>query len=110
MRFASLLSGGFTTLAVMNPPEKKLANRTIRTILFEISFDLQFQDEEDITERIAAPESGGMANGNIEIETVFGPKIRRRKKKMETRLLKEILSDFSFTKRKGKTDFHGSLF
>ena len=71
---------------------------------------LWFTDEEDITERIAAPESGGMANGNIEIETVFGPKIRRRKKKMETRLLKEILSDFSFTKRKGKTDFHGSLF
>ena len=78
--------------------------------MFEISFHLHFQDEEDITERIAAPESGGMANGNIEIETVFGPKIRRRKKKMETRLLKEILSDFSFTKRKGKTDFHGSLF
>ena len=75
--------------------------------LFEISFNLQFQDEEDITERIAAPESGGISNGNIEIETVFGPKIRRRKKKMETRLLKEILSDFSFTKRnKGKTDFH----
>ena len=28
MRFASLLSGGFTTMAVINPPEKKLANRT----------------------------------------------------------------------------------
>ena len=28
VRFASLLSGGFTTMAVINPPEKKLANRT----------------------------------------------------------------------------------
>ena len=28
VRFASLLSGGFTTMAVMNPPESKLAKRT----------------------------------------------------------------------------------
>ena len=28
MRFASLLSSGFTTMAVINPPEKKLENRT----------------------------------------------------------------------------------
>ena len=28
MGFASFLSGGFTTMAVINPPEKKLANRT----------------------------------------------------------------------------------
>ena len=28
VRFASFLSGGFTTVAVINPPEKKLANRT----------------------------------------------------------------------------------
>ena len=28
MRFASFLSGGFTTGAVINPPERKLAKRT----------------------------------------------------------------------------------
>ena len=28
VRFASLLSDGFTTMAVINPPEEKLANRT----------------------------------------------------------------------------------
>ena len=28
VHFASLLSGGSTTMAVINPPEKKLANRT----------------------------------------------------------------------------------
>ena len=28
MHFASFLSGGFTTMAVINPPEKKLAKRT----------------------------------------------------------------------------------
>ena len=28
VRFASFLSGIFTTVAVMNPPEKKLENRT----------------------------------------------------------------------------------
>ena len=28
MRFASFLSGGFTTMAVINPPESKLAKRT----------------------------------------------------------------------------------
>jgi hypothetical protein len=28
VRFASLLSGGFTTMAVINPPEKKLAKLT----------------------------------------------------------------------------------
>jgi hypothetical protein len=28
VRFASLLSGGFTTMAVINPPERKLAKRT----------------------------------------------------------------------------------
>ena len=28
MRFASFLSGGFTTMTVINPPEKKLGKRT----------------------------------------------------------------------------------
>ena len=28
MRFASFLSGGFTTMAVINPPESELAKRT----------------------------------------------------------------------------------
>ena len=28
MRFASLLSGGFSTAIVVNPPERKLAKRT----------------------------------------------------------------------------------
>ena len=28
MRFASFLSGGFTAMAVMNPPEKKIEKRT----------------------------------------------------------------------------------
>ena len=28
VHFASFLSGGFTTMAVINPPEKNLANRT----------------------------------------------------------------------------------
>ena len=28
VRFASFLSGGFTTMTVMNPPEKKLEKRT----------------------------------------------------------------------------------
>ena len=28
VRFASLLSGGFTTMVVINPPERKLAKRT----------------------------------------------------------------------------------
>ena len=28
VRFASFLSGGFTTMTVINPPEKKLAKRT----------------------------------------------------------------------------------
>ena len=28
MRFDSFLTGGFTTMAVMNPPEKKLEKRT----------------------------------------------------------------------------------
>ena len=28
MNFTSFLSGGFTTMAVMNPPEKKLEKRT----------------------------------------------------------------------------------
>ena len=28
VRFASFLSGGFTTMAVINPPESKLAKRT----------------------------------------------------------------------------------
>ena len=28
MHFASFLSGGFTTMAVINPPERKLAKRT----------------------------------------------------------------------------------
>ena len=28
LHFASLLSGGFTTMAIINPPEKKLTNRT----------------------------------------------------------------------------------
>ena len=39
VRFASLLSGGFTTMAVINPPEKKLANSTsvqCSAVLFSI--------------------------------------------------------------------------
>jgi hypothetical protein len=35
VRFASLLSGGFTTMAIINPPEWKLANRTsVRCFVF----------------------------------------------------------------------------
>ena len=42
VRFASLLSGGFTAIAVINPPEKKPANRTSvewtgKTIYFNFS-------------------------------------------------------------------------
>ena len=35
VRFASFLSGGFTTMAVINPPENKLAKRTsVQRIVF----------------------------------------------------------------------------
>ena len=41
LRFASLLSGGFTTMTVINPPDWKLANRTFVqciTIVFTTNF------------------------------------------------------------------------
>ena len=38
VRFASFLSGGFTTMAVLNPPEKKLTNHTY--VQWSISFIL----------------------------------------------------------------------
>ena len=35
VRFASLLSGGFTFMVVLNPPEKKMPNRTsVTTTLY----------------------------------------------------------------------------
>ena len=36
VRFASFLSGGFTTMAVINPPERKLAKRT--SVYWELGF------------------------------------------------------------------------
>ena len=48
VRFASLLSGGFTTMAVINPPEKNLANRTSvqmeRSYGFPSNFFIRFLD------------------------------------------------------------------
>ena len=39
MRFASLLSGGFITMAVINPPERKLAKCTsVLSVLIKGSF------------------------------------------------------------------------
>ena len=70
-----------------------------------------FEIDEDISERITTP--GGVINGNLEVEEgAFGPKIRRRKKKMETRLLKEILNDFSFksVKRYSWNVFFSSIY
>lgn len=58
-----------------------------------------YDEEDEISERIAAdPDEIQIPNREIlpdfEVEeSAFGKKIRRRKKKMETRLLKEILMD-----------------
>ena len=38
VRFASFLSGGFTTMAVINPPEKKLANAPLCSVVQLKSF------------------------------------------------------------------------
>ena len=54
---------------------------------------------EEVSERISMAEDGanevlGGAHAIIDVEeSAFGRKIRKRKKKMETRLLKEILND-----------------
>ena len=43
VHFASLFSGGFTTMAVINPPEKKLAKRTsVRCLKTAHSFIIYF--------------------------------------------------------------------
>ena len=43
VRFASLLSGGFTTMTVINPPDWKLANRTFVHWCEEMNFLLCMQ-------------------------------------------------------------------
>ena len=62
--------------------------------------DEYLDDEfEEVSERISMAEDGaneilGGAHAIIDVEeSAFGRKIRKRKKKMETRLLKEILND-----------------
>ena len=37
MRFPSFLSGGFTTMAVINPPERKLAKRSVQKFVIELA-------------------------------------------------------------------------
>ena len=40
VRFASFLSGGFTTMTVINPPDWKLANRTsVQCLLWAVSYE-----------------------------------------------------------------------
>ena len=63
-----------------------------------------YDEEDEITERVElelVPQSdpnGTLMGPEIEIEeSPFGKKVRRRKKKMETRLLKEILFDVGKT-------------
>ena len=48
MRFASFLSGEFTTMAVINPPERKLTKRTSVQYYEPLGFsDLTLKDMED---------------------------------------------------------------
>jgi hypothetical protein len=39
VRFASFLSGGFTTMVVINPPKKKLTKRTFVLWVDSLAFD-----------------------------------------------------------------------
>jgi hypothetical protein len=49
----------------------------------------------------AAVTAGGIRDGNVQIEqSAFGRKVRKRKKKMETRLLKEILNDVKVSSKR----------
>ena len=51
MRFASFLSGGFTSMAVINPPEKKLAKRTSVPCV-EMGFTRTFPRNQDATVKL----------------------------------------------------------
>ena len=49
VRFASFLSGGFTTMTVINPAEWKLAKRTsVVSLLSHLFIEFQFRLSEDI--------------------------------------------------------------
>ena len=72
--------------------------------------DFDYEEEDEIKERITLVEieqktenglDAGFTNPEIEVEeSAFGRKIRKRKKKMETRLLKEILNDVKLTSKR----------
>ena len=63
----------------------------------------EYYSEEDIADRVTTEDAkdGNGDNPDFEIEeNAFGKKIRKRKKKMETRLLKEILNDVKVSSKR----------
>ena len=70
-----------------------------------------YEDEEEEPDRISEAVDpltsngnqlqSGPVNGNVQVEeSAFGRKVRKRKKKMETRLLKEILNDVKMSSKR----------
>ena len=67
---------------------------------YEDDFEGEISDRIDVETN---PELGGASSLNPEFEveeSAFGKKIRKRKKKMETRLLKEILNDVKISSKR----------
>ena len=61
-----------------------------------------YYDEDDIAERVTTetPKPNDNPDGEEIEENAFGRKVRRKKKKMETRLLKEILNDVKVSSKR----------
>ena len=61
-----------------------------------------YYDEDDIAERVTTetPKPHDHPDGDEIEENAFGRKVRRKKKKMETRLLKEILNDVKVSSKR----------
>ena len=77
--------------------------------ILECEEDEYYDDFEEVSERISMAEDsnaaaeilGGAHAGDVDVEeSAFGRKIRKRKKKMETRLLKEILNDVKVSSKR----------
>ena len=61
-----------------------------------------YYDEDDIAERVTTetPKPNDNPDGEEIEENAFGRKVRRKKKKMETHLLKEILNDVKVSSKR----------
>ena len=109
--FVSFLSGGFTTTAVINPPERKLAKRiSVQCEKLEMFFVfLLFQDSRNLSWSILSADP--ILDMEYRIEDAVAENVFNKAQKQEriAEEIKTVLKPHYTSKRIGKEDYKNIL-